>query len=31
MKLFPLHIVPNDTKIDFMRPRKPVLVLMWCS
>ncbi|WJI14550.1 protein translocase subunit SecF [Pseudoxanthomonas winnipegensis] len=28
MKLFPLHIVPNDTKIDFMRPRKPVLVLM---
>ncbi|WP_240124933.1 protein translocase subunit SecF [Thermomonas alba] len=28
MKLFPLHIVPNDTKIDFMRHRHPVLVLM---
>lgn len=21
MKLFPLHILPNDTKIDFMRWR----------
>ena len=28
MKLFPLHIIPNDTNIDFMRHRKPVLVLM---
>jgi preprotein translocase subunit SecF len=28
MKLFPLHIIPNDTKIDFMRPRYPVLALM---
>lgn len=28
MKLFPLHIVPNDTNIDFMRHRKPVLALM---
>ncbi|MFN7136941.1 MAG: protein translocase subunit SecF [Thermomonas sp.] len=28
MKLFPLHIVPNDTKIDFMRHRYPVLALM---
>ncbi|MGH8055473.1 MAG: protein translocase subunit SecF [Stenotrophomonas sp.] len=28
MKLFPLHIVPNDTNIDFMRHRKPVLWLM---
>ncbi|WP_115553999.1 protein translocase subunit SecF [Xanthomonas arboricola] len=28
MKLFPLHLIPNDTKIDFMRPRKPVLILM---
>ena len=28
MKLFPLHIVPNDTTIDFMSHRKPVLVLM---
>ena len=28
MKLFPLHIIPNDTNIDFMRHRKPVLGLM---
>ena len=28
MKLFPLHLIPNDTKIDFMRHRKPVLALM---
>lgn len=28
MKLFPLHLIPNDTKIDFMRLRKPVLILM---
>ena len=28
MKLFPLHILPNDTKIDFMRPSRPILVLM---
>ncbi len=28
MKLFPLHIIPNDTNIDFMRHRRPVLVLM---
>lgn len=28
MKLFPLHIVPNDTNIDFMRHRKPVLAIM---
>jgi len=28
MKLFPLHLIPNDTTIDFMRHRKPVLVLM---
>ncbi|HBK45947.1 MAG TPA: protein translocase subunit SecF [Xanthomonadaceae bacterium] len=28
MKLFPLHLIPNDTKIDFMRLRHPVLVLM---
>ncbi len=25
---FPLHLIPNDTKIDFMRWRKPVLILM---
>lgn len=28
MKLFPLHLIPNDTNIDFMRYRKPVLVFM---
>ena len=28
MKLFPLHIIPNDTTIDFMRHRRPVLALM---
>ncbi|MFT4197078.1 MAG: protein translocase subunit SecF [Pseudoxanthomonas sp.] len=28
MKLFPLHLIPNDTRIDFMKHRKPVLVLM---
>ncbi len=28
MKLFPLHLIPNDTTIDFMRHRKPVLALM---
>ncbi|MET0288143.1 MAG: protein translocase subunit SecF [Pseudoxanthomonas sp.] len=28
MKLFPLHLIPNDTKIDFMRPRYPVLAVM---
>ncbi|KAB7762625.1 protein translocase subunit SecF [Xanthomonas maliensis] len=28
MKIFPLHLIPNDTKIDFMRHRKPVLALM---
>ena len=28
MKLFPLHIIPNDTTIDFMRHRKPVLAFM---
>ena len=28
MKLFPLHIVPNDTNIDFMSHRKPVLAIM---
>lgn len=28
MKLFPLHLIPNDTKIDFMRWRKPTLSLM---
>jgi len=28
MKLFPLHIIPNDTSIDFMRHRKPVLAFM---
>lgn len=28
MKIFPLHLIPNDTKIDFMRLRKPVLILM---
>ncbi|MGB3394358.1 MAG: protein translocase subunit SecF [Stenotrophomonas sp.] len=28
MKLFPLHLIPNDTTIDFMRHRKPVMVLM---
>lgn len=28
MKLFPLHLIPNDTKIDFMKHRKPVLALM---
>ena len=28
MKLFPLHILPNDTTIDFMRHRRPVLALM---
>ncbi|AXI82656.1 protein translocase subunit SecF [Xylella taiwanensis] len=28
MKLFPLHLIPNDTKIDFMRWRKLTLMLM---
>ncbi|PNS07669.1 protein translocase subunit SecF [Solilutibacter silvestris] len=28
MKLFPLHLLPNDTKIDFMRPSRPILALM---
>ncbi len=28
MKLFPLHLIPNNTTFDFMRHRKPVLVLM---
>ena len=28
MKLFPLHLIPNDTNIDFMRHRRPVLALM---
>lgn len=28
MKLFPLHLIPNDTNIDFMRHRKPVLAFM---
>ncbi|MCF5955716.1 protein translocase subunit SecF, partial [Xanthomonas perforans] len=28
MKIFPLHLIPNDTKIDFMSWRKPVLILM---
>jgi preprotein translocase subunit SecF len=28
MKLFPLHIIPHDTNIDFMRYRHPVLALM---
>lgn len=28
MKIFPLHIIPNDTKIDFMRWRHAVLWLM---
>ena len=28
MKLFPLHLIPNDTTIDFMRHRRPVLALM---
>lgn len=28
MKLFPLHLIPNDTTIDFMKHRKPVLVVM---
>jgi preprotein translocase subunit SecF len=28
MKLFPLHLIPNDTRIDFMRHRRPVLALM---
>ncbi|MFC6841618.1 protein translocase subunit SecF [Xanthomonas theicola] len=28
MKIFPLHLIPNDTKIDFMRWRRPTLVLM---
>ncbi|WDS36351.1 protein translocase subunit SecF [Pseudoxanthomonas sp.] len=28
MKLFPLHLIPNDTKIDFMRHRRPVLAVM---
>ncbi|HHW4682695.1 MAG TPA: protein translocase subunit SecF [Xylella sp.] len=28
MKLFPLHLLPNDTKINFMRWRKPTLILM---
>ncbi|WP_295860532.1 protein translocase subunit SecF, partial [uncultured Xanthomonas sp.] len=28
MKIFPLHLIPNDTKIDFMRWRHPTLVLM---
>ncbi|AER55936.1 protein translocase subunit SecF [Pseudoxanthomonas spadix] len=28
MKLFPLHLIPNDTRIDFMRHRRPVLAVM---
>ncbi|WP_369939141.1 protein translocase subunit SecF [Xanthomonas medicagonis] len=28
MKIFPLHLIPNDTNIDFMRWRRPTLVLM---
>ncbi len=28
MKIFPLHLIPNDTKIDFMRWRHAVLWLM---
>lgn len=28
MKIFPLHLIPNDTKIDFMRWRHLVLWLM---
>ncbi|CBA16414.1 protein translocase subunit SecF [Xanthomonas albilineans] len=28
MKIFPLHLIPNDTKIDFMRWRHPTLALM---
>ncbi|MBN6152687.1 protein translocase subunit SecF [Xanthomonas sp. AmX2] len=28
MKIFPLHLLPNDTKIDFMRWRRPTLALM---
>jgi protein translocase subunit secF len=28
MKLFPLHIIPNNTTFDFMRHRKPVLAFM---
>lgn len=28
MKLFPLHLIPNDTTIDFMRHRRPVLAFM---
>jgi len=28
MKIFPLHLIPNDTKIDFMRWRHQVLWLM---
>ena len=28
MKLFPLHVIPNDTTIDFMRHRRPVLAFM---
>jgi len=28
MKLFPLHLIPNDTNIDFMRRSRPVLALM---
>lgn len=27
MKLFPLHILPNDTKIDFMRWRHVAMVV----
>ncbi|MEE7545703.1 protein translocase subunit SecF [Xanthomonas sp. Kuri4-1] len=28
MKIFPLHLIPNDTKFDFMRLRRPTLVVM---
>lgn len=27
MKLFPLHLIPNDTKIDFLRLRWPAIML----
>ena len=27
MKLFPLHLIPNDTSIDFMRWRRVTLGL----